>query len=102
MPLPPPSARRVRTPVNLVRTTRSTVTFRSAFTLNDEIGELSAGTYDIEVDEDEILAAERTAYRRVAMILIVRTPGTTRSVAIDPAQLDQALERDQGVEPCAS
>ena len=85
-----------------MRTTTSTVIFRSPFTLNHRVGELPAGSYDVEVDEEEILAAERTAHRRVATILIVRRPGSTRSLAIDPAQLDQALRRDRDIEPCAN
>ena len=78
-----------------MRTTTSTVIFRSPFTLNHHVGELPAGSYDVEVDEEEILAAERTAYHRVATLLIVRTPGSTRSLTIDPAQLQEALHRDR-------
>ena len=79
----------------MLRTTTSTVTFRSAFTLNQHVGELPAGSYDVEVDEEEILGAERTGHRRVATLLMVRSPGTTRTLTIDPAQLDEALSRDR-------
>ena len=77
-----------------MRTTKSTVTFHSPFTLNDRVGELPAGTYDIETDEEEILGADRTAYRRVATLLFVETRGSTRSLTVDPKHLEAALRRD--------
>lgn len=77
-----------------MRTIKSTVTFNRPFSLNDSIGELPAGTYDIEVDEEEILGAQRAAYRRVATLLFVQTPGTTRTLAIDHNQLEAALQKD--------
>jgi len=77
-----------------VRTIKSTVTFNRPFSLNDSLGELPAGTYDIEVDEEEIPGIERTPYHRVATLLFVRTPGTTRTLAIDQNQLEAALQKD--------
>lgn len=77
-----------------MRTTKSTVTFQSPFILNGDAGELPAGSYDIEIDEEEILAADRTGYRRTAAYFYVNSPGSTRMLVIDPAQLDAALERD--------
>jgi len=55
-----------------MRTTKSTVTFNRSFTLNGGLGELPAGTYDIEVDEEETCGIERTVYRRIATLLYVR------------------------------
>lgn len=77
-----------------MRTTKSTITFRSPFSLNSDVGELPAGTYDVEIDEVEILAANRTGYRRTAAYIYVNSPGSTRMLVFDPAQLDAALERD--------
>lgn len=77
-----------------MRTTKSVVTFRAPFTLNDLIGELPAGAYDIEVDEEEILGADRIAYRRIATHLFAQSRGATRTLTVDPNQLEAALQRD--------
>ena len=77
-----------------MRTSKSTVTFHSPFTLNDRVGELPAGTYDIETDQEEILGAERIAYRRVTTLLFVQSRGGTRTLTVDPEHLEAALHRD--------
>lgn len=77
-----------------VRTTRDTVTFESSFILNRDVGELPAGSYDIEIDEEEIPTRERSAYRRTAIYFYVERPGSTRTVVIQPSELDSALRRD--------
>ena len=77
-----------------MRVTRSTVTFGAPFTLSKTIGELPAGTYDIEVDEEEMIGLHTTAFRRIGILLIVQQPGSTRSVAVDPQSLEAALRRD--------
>jgi hypothetical protein len=65
-----------------MRTRKSTVTFQSAFLLNRDVGELPAGSYDIEIDEEEVGTMERSAYRRTAVYLLSRR-------ALRPAQLRQ-------------
>ena len=77
-----------------MRTTRSTVTFLHPFVLNRDSGELPAGKYEIDTDEEEILASERTAYRRTAVYFYVSDAGSTRMLVIDPHDLDSALDRD--------
>lgn len=77
-----------------MRTTKSRVTFRTLFTLNKDVGELPAGTYDIEVDEEEIRGTERTAYRRTAIYFYVEGQGSTRTLVIHPSDLEAALKRD--------
>ena len=79
-----------------MRTTRSTVTFRTAFTLNKDLGELPAGTYDVEFEEEEIPGSERTGYRRTALYFYVEAPGSTRTLVVDPSDLEAALRRDAG------
>lgn len=79
-----------------MRTTKSTVTFNAPFSLNNTIGELPAGTYDIEVDEEEIVRGEFTAYRRIGTLLFVHQGGSTRSVAVDAKQLHAALQSQPG------
>jgi len=77
-----------------MHTRSSSVTFRHPFILNHELGELPAGTYDIEIDEEEIQATDRTAYRRVAIYFYVRNSASTRTIAVTPADLESALKRD--------
>jgi hypothetical protein len=77
-----------------MRTRSSTVTFEHPFTLKRDLGELPAGTYDIEIDEEEIEAIDRTAYRRLAIYVFVENSAATRTIAVTPADLESALKRD--------
>ena len=77
-----------------MRTTRSQVTFHRSFVLNRDTGELPAGKYEIETDEEEILTPERSAFRRTAVYLYVESAGSTRMLAIGPGDLESALRRD--------
>ena len=77
-----------------VRTTRETVSFESSFILNRDVGELPAGSYDIEIDEEEIPTQDRGASRRTAIYFYVKRPGSTRTFVIHPGELDSALKRD--------
>lgn len=76
-----------------MRTTKSTATFRNPSSLKN-VGELPAGTYEIETDEEEIFGTERMSYRRVATLLYVKGGGKTRTCTIDPIDLEAALRRD--------
>jgi hypothetical protein len=78
-----------------MRTTRSKVTFQSAFNLNNVVGELPAGTYDLEVDEEPVGGAGSSAFRRVMTLLVVRSGGTIRTLQVDHKHLQAALERDE-------
>jgi hypothetical protein len=72
------------------------VVFSHPFTLDKDVGELPAGQYEIEVDEQEIgPAGVRMAYRRVATYLYVTQGASTRTIVTEPKALDAALERDQ-------
>ncbi len=77
-----------------MRTRKSTVTFGRPFTLNKDVGELPPGTYDIEIDEEEIEAADRTAYRKAAIYFYVENAASTRMMVVTPAELESALKRD--------
>lgn len=77
-----------------MRTTKSTVTFQRSFILNKEVGELPAGTYEVETDEEEILTADWSGHRRVATYFYVETRSATRTLVIDSCDLESALERD--------
>lgn len=77
-----------------MRTTRDTVTFTTSFVLNKDVGELPAGKYEIEIDEEEIGSQDRQAFRRTAIYFYVDQSGTSRTFVIQPSDLDSALERD--------
>ena len=77
-----------------MRTRSSTVTFKHPFTLNRDLGELPAGTYPIEIDEEEMQATDRTAYRRIAIYFYVQNSASTRTIAVTPADLESASKRD--------
>jgi hypothetical protein len=77
-----------------MRTRKATVSFQRPFTLNRDVGELPAGRCDIEIDEEEIQASDRTAYRRVAIYFYVKSSASTRTVVVNPTDLESALERD--------
>ena len=77
-----------------MRTTVSTIEFQHPFTLNNDIGELPAGSYGLEIDEDEMQTAERTARVRVAAHLYVRNHRSMRMIAVDFDQLNSALAND--------
>lgn len=77
-----------------MRTRPSTVGFQYPFTLNRDVGELPPGTYAIEIDEEEIQATDRTAYRRIAIYFYVENSASTRTIVVSPADLESALERD--------
>lgn len=77
-----------------MRTIKSQVTFGAPFSLNSSVGELPAGTYDIEVDEEEVEAGQQTAYVRTKTLMIIETAASTRTLTVDPKQLEAALHRD--------
>jgi hypothetical protein len=77
-----------------VHTTRDTITFRSSFVLNKDVGELPPGSYDIDIDEEEIPTQDRSAFRRTAIYFYVEQRGLTRTFVIHPSELDSALRRD--------
>jgi hypothetical protein len=54
-----------------------------------------AGTYEIETDEEAIECNDRTVYRRVATLLILKDAFQTRTVTIDPMSLEAALSVDR-------
>jgi hypothetical protein len=81
-----------------MRTRKSTVSFQCPFTLNRDVGELPPGSYDIEIDEEEIQLTDRTAYRRVAIYFYVQNSASTRTVVVSPTDLDSAMERDLNLE----
>ena len=79
-----------------MRTTRTTLTFKRPFVL-DDIGIQAAGTYDIDTDEELMEDISFLAYRRVATFLHVRKNGATQVHRVDPVELEAAHMRDSGL-----
>ena len=80
------------------RTTRKTVQFLRPAILAGISGELPAGSYEVDTDEELISGISFQAYRRVRTTIIV--PGRSASsssiqvVEIEPDDLAAALARD--------
>ena len=77
-----------------LRITRSHVTFDEPFKLKGRDEILSAGSYDVETDEEIIESNERTVYRRVATRLYIRSTGMTRAISVDPKELETVRNRE--------
>lgn len=75
-----------------MRTLQTTISFGAAFSLTGESGELPAGTYEVELDEVEIVTP---SYRRVGAILYVQAGGSVRSIAVSRTQLEAAMLKDR-------
>ncbi|UVK46968.1 hypothetical protein BPNPMPFG_002701 [Mesorhizobium sp. AR07] len=82
------------------RTTHSIAHFAAPFVLGGLEGQLPAGDYDIDHDEEVIEGMSRLAWRRVATFIhlparTVKNPTTSQLVAIDYVELETALKRDR-------
>lgn len=81
-----------------MRSTRSTVTFASPFTLPTYPGNLPAGDYEVLVEEELLQGLSFEAYRRTATYLMVRGwgshAGRTEMRTISDSDLKEALIRD--------
>lgn len=81
-----------------VRTTKKTVTFANSFKLGDFEEALPPGTYEMETDEELLEGLSFHAYRRT--LTLIHLPAKsgrrelTRTLTIDPNELDAALKRD--------
>jgi hypothetical protein len=88
-----------------MRTTRTTLSFKSPFTLPELDQTQPPGDYILDTDE-ETDSMSRIAWRRVATFLhlpsIAQTRGLVERVSVDPTGLDVALLRDCGLTLSAS
>ena len=93
-----PLSRRHQMPI---RTRKTTVTFNQPFVLAgfDEV--FPAGVYNVETDEELLENISFPVYRRKLTLLHLGArpgyPGITRTITIDPNELDKALKRDQSL-----
>jgi hypothetical protein len=82
-----------------IRTTRTTVSFSSPFTLQNVEGVQPAGEYVVLIDDELIEGLSRIAYRRVATLF--QTPAISasqrliQSFSISQTDLDAALMKDR-------
>lgn len=82
-----------------IRTTRTTVSFSSPFTLHNLEGVQPAGEYAVLVDDELIEGLPRIAYRR--LVTLLQTPAICasqlpiESFSISQTELDAALMKDQ-------
>lgn len=77
------------------RTKKRTVQFKAPFTLTGLQGLYPAGKYDVLDDEEQITGISWLAYRRVSTMIEVASGNKKSLVAIDPSELDAALEKDK-------
>ena len=81
----------------MTRTTRSTVTFSRAFTLEAVNRSFPAGAYELVTDEELIEGISFPAYRRVASWILASAQNSisgTEMIAIDPVDFSAAHARD--------
>ena len=82
-----------------IKTTRTTVSFNSPFTLQNLEGVQPAGEYVVFTDDELIEGLSWTAYRRVATLF--QTPAISasqrqvQSFSISQTELDAALMKDR-------
>lgn len=81
------------------RTIETSVTFTRPFALSGLNEVLPAGDYIVETEEELVDGISYAAYRRTSTVL--RLPARsgpshlTRAMTVDPAELDEAMTRDQ-------
>ncbi|MET0250310.1 MAG: hypothetical protein ABW164_11355 [Sphingobium sp.] len=78
-----------------VRSTRSLVTFAAPFHLPGFDAPLPAGIYPVDTDEETIEGTGRTVFRRIATTLVVEMAGRVEYRAVDPKDLEAALQQDR-------
>ena len=84
------------------RTTRKSITFLHAFSLEGIDENLDAGTYIVETIEDLIEGLSFVAFRRVSTTILIAAKVNGRAarqvVTIDPHDLDRAQKLDAETE----
>ena len=80
------------------RSTRTTLTFRNAFTLPHDVRTVPAGDYVLVTEEERLEGLTFNAYRRISAYLIVgggpANPGRTEMIPVTEAELDALVARD--------
>jgi hypothetical protein len=76
------------------RTTKRSLTFKSAFRIGSDDEVFPAGLYEVQTIEAVHEGNERTVYQRLSTVLIVAEPGKRRYCEVDPLDLEEATRRD--------
>lgn len=80
------------------RTNNRSVQFARPFALQGLDAMVPAGNYEVETDEALVEGVSFAAWRRTLTVIHIGAlsgrPGTTQTLAVDPADLDAALARD--------
>lgn len=79
------------------RSRSDTIVFKHPFTIRSIGRELTAGNYEIVTDEDMIEGLSFASFRRTATMMMVPAlspRGSMEMIAIDPAELTAAQDRD--------
>jgi hypothetical protein len=86
-----------------IRSTRTTLTFRSAFMLPHDVRTVPAGDYVLVTEEERLQGLTFTAYRRISGYLIVSggpaDPGRTEMIPISEIELAALAAEDATVVP---
>jgi hypothetical protein len=77
----------------MIHTRSTTITFRAPFTLPGLDRSYPAGSYQVNVDEEQ-LDLSFSAFRRVATTIMLASGATTQAWPVIPADLEAALARD--------
>lgn len=81
------------------RSTRTTLTFRNAFTLPHDVRKVPAGDYVLVTEEERLEGLTFNAYRRISGYLIVgggpANPGRTEMIPVTEADLDALVSQDE-------
>jgi len=81
-----------------IRSTRTTLTFRNAFTLPHDVRQVPAGDYVLVTEEERLEGLTFNAYRRISGYLIVgggpANPGRTEMIPVTEAELEALVARD--------
>ncbi len=82
-----------------IRSTRTTVTFRRAFTLPHDVRTVPAGDYVLVTEEERLEGLTFSAYRRISGYLIVgggpANPGRAEMFPVTEAELEALVARDE-------
>lgn len=78
----------------IARSFSKDVVFRRPFVLKGVDRMLPAGSYRVVTDEELIEGISFPVYRRVATMIFVQGTSSIEMVAIDPLDLQAALDRD--------
>jgi hypothetical protein len=82
-----------------IRSTRTTLSFRSDFILPHDVRTVPAGDYVLVTEEERLEGLTFNAYRRISGYLIVgggpANPGRTEMIPVTEAELDALVALDK-------